>query len=250
MRSSASVGFLLCGAVDLASLTTKLTHKTSDPLQDTTGFATSAAAFSKPGVKRTELSGHEAWYDDSTFTTASSMVSLAAGYGVYLNGLQGNTMGLKAECSGGLLYAGFETIQEVGSMHKAALELGISGVMDEAWIVVPLAQVSGNGNSEATYLDMGAAGGGTTGGNAYMSCTQLALTGSTNLIITVEDSADHVVWADHTAFTALTAVGAEKKVATDQTVNRYLAVKRVWTGLAGTPTATFVVCFKVNDPHA
>ena len=249
IRNSANIGYLLVGPYNLTSISTRLNVKTSDPVQETTGFGMSAATFAKPGVKRTELSGHESFYDDAVYTTAAEMVALTEGEHVFMFAQQGNTAGLKADCTGGLLYSGFDTQCEVGGMHKAALELVVSGAFDEAWIVVPLAQVTGNGNSEAAYIDMGAAGGGTTGGNAYLSCTQLALTGSTNLVVTLEDSADHSTWADHTVFTALTAAGAEKKVATDLTVNRYLAVKRAWTGLAGTPTATFTVAFKTNAPH-
>jgi hypothetical protein len=247
--NSADIGYLLLGPYNLNNVTDALTAKSSDPTVETTPFGVSAAEFGKPGVKKHELTGVTGWYDSDVASVQGAMVGLAAGEHVFMMAYQGNTAGLIALCAGGTLKAGFEKSMSVGDFTKSTLELAVSGVMDEATIVAPLAQVTGDGSTETAHLDLGAAGGGDTGGNAYMVCTQLALTGSTNVIITLEDSADHATWADHDVFTALTAVGAEKKVSADLTVNRYLAYKRVFTGLAGTPTATFTIAYKVNSPH-
>jgi hypothetical protein len=247
--NSADIGYLLLGPYNINNVVDALTAKTSDPVVETTPFGVRAAEFGKPGVQKHELSGISGWYDSDAASVQGAMVGLAAGEHVFMMADKGNVAGLTALCAGGALKAGFERVHSVGDFTKSNLELGVSGVMDDAVIVAPLAQVSGDGNTETAHLDLGAAGGGHTGGNAYMSCTQLSLTGSTNLIITLEDSADHAAWADHDVFTALTAVGAQRIVSTDLTVNRYLAYKRAFTGIAGTPTATFTIAYKVNDPH-
>lgn len=247
--NSADIGYLLLGPYNIVSVVESLNMKTSKPVQETTAFSMSVAQFEQPNMTRNELSGLSGWYDSDAASIHGAYVAMAANETVFMFASQGNTAGLTAHCAGATLQASFERAAKVGEFAKFALELGVSGALDDATIVTPLAQVTGNGNTEAQYIDLGATGGGTTGANVYMSCTQIALTGSTNLIITDEDSADHVTWADYCAFTALTAVGAEKKVATDMTVNRYHAVKRVWTGLAGSPTATFTVAIKVNAPH-
>jgi hypothetical protein len=247
--NSADIGYLLLGKYDLNNVTETLTEKVSDPVKETTPFGVSAAQFEKPGVKTHTLEGVTGWYDSDASSVQGAMVGLAAGENVFMFASTGNVAGRIAQCAGGVLKTGFERQPSVGEFIKDALELVVSGVMDDATIVCPLVQVSGNGNTDASYIDLGATGGGTTGANYYMACTAMALTGSTNLIITDEDSADHITWADNCVFTALTAAGAEKKVGTDMTVNRYHAVKRVWTGLAGTPTATFTVAIKVNSPH-
>lgn len=246
--SSADVT-LLVGPYDLTNVSEKFEDNISDPIAETTPFGVSYAQYEKPGLKRYEMTGHDGWYDDAANSINAAMVDLAAGANVVMLLSNGNVKGRRAICAGGALKTDYKRGFNVGEFTKASFGLVVSGVQDEATIVIPLAQVAGDGNSESTYLDLGATGGGTTGANVYMSCTALALDGSTNLVLTLEDSADHVTWADHTAFTALTAVGAEKKAATDLTVNRYLAVKRVWTGLAGTPTATCVVAIKVHSPH-
>jgi len=246
---SKDIGYLLAGPWNLAGISSKLEVGTANPVTETTGFGATAATFAQPGVKRHEITGHESWYDDALYTTASEMVALTAGEHVLMLAHEGNAQAKKAYCAGGILYGGFQTIMTVADLHRAALELAVSGVLDEATIVAALTSRAGDLTTEATYVDLGTTGGGTTGGNAYLACTALALTGSTNLIVTLEDSANHVAWADHTVFTALTAVGAEKKVATDMTVNQYLAYKQAFTGLAGTPTCTATLAFKVNDPH-
>lgn len=247
-KGSPDVGFLLAGAQNLTPISTKFEYSASKPVQEVTPFGVSSAVFEQTVVRKYEIGGHEAWYDDDEFTAASKLVALS-GSNVFMFAVEGNTQGKTAMCAGEVVHAGFSVQQTQGEFHKAGLELAVSGEMDAAVIVAALASRAGDLTTEATYVDLGAAGGGTTGANLYMSCPVLDLDGSTNLIISVEDSADHATWAAHTAFTALTDVGAEKKVATDLTVNRYLAYKQVFTGLVGTPTATATVAVKVNDPH-
>ena len=247
--NSAQIGFVLLGPVDLTSITDKMEVAVDSPVVDVTPFGVTAAQFGQPGVKTYALTGHDGWFDDTQYTAASQMVAMAATESVFMLALKGNTAGLEAVCAGGVLNAGLKNPVAVGEYHRASMELGVSGVIDNATIVAPLALYSGDIDTATSHLDLGATGGGTTGGNAYMSCTTLHLDGSTNLILTIQDSADHGVWADHDVFTALTAVGAQKKVSTDVTVNRYLAYKAVYTGLANTPTATFVLAYKVHAPH-
>jgi hypothetical protein len=244
--SAANVGFLLVGPYDLRSASDKLEISIANPAVETTPFGVSDAQYERPGVKSFSISGHDGWYDSAATSNAKAMVDLASGEHVFLFAQEGNVMGKRCMAAGGAIKVGFKVNMTQGDFHRASMDLAVSGVLDSALIVTPLASVSGDGNTESTYLDLTAAGVGAAGANVYMSCTALALTGSTNLIVSLEDSTDHITFVPHTAFTALTAVGAEKKVATDMTVNRYLAVKRVFTDLAGTPTATFTVAVKVN----
>ena len=247
-RGSPDVGFLLAGAQNLTAISNKIEYGQSSPVQDVTGFGVTQAVFEQTVLKKYEIGGHEAWYDDAEFTAISKLVALS-GSNVFMMAVEGNTQGKLAVCAGEVIHAAFKVMQTVGEFHKAALELSVSGVMEAAVIIGALVSRAGNLNTEATYIDLGATGGGTTGGNLYMSCPVLTLTGSTNLIISTEDSTDHASWAAHAAFTALTLPGAEKKVATDMTMNRYWCIKTVYTGLAGTPSASFTVAVKVNSPH-
>jgi hypothetical protein len=247
-HGSPSVNYLLAGAQNLTPISTKLEYGMSAPVKEVTPFGVTAAEFEQTVLKKYEIGGHESWYNDDEYIAASKIVALSAS-NVFMFAVEGNTQGKAAVCAGEVVHAGFKVMQTVGEFHKAALEVSVSGVMESAVIIAALVSRAGDLTTEATYVDLGAAGGGTTGGNLYMSCPVLALTGSTNIIISTEDSADHATWAAHTAFTALTAVGAEKKVSADATINRYWCIKTVYTGLAVTPSATFTVAVKVNDPH-
>jgi len=244
--NSADIGFLLVGPYDVKGVTKKLETGVSDPVQETTPFGTTAASFGKPGVKRYEITGHDGWYDDAATSINQAMMDLAAGENVLMFGYKGNTKGLTAICAGGALKSGYKIGEAVGEFHTAQMELVLSGAVQEAIIVATLTSRSGDTNTEADYLDLGAGGVGAAGLTAYVACSELALTGSTNVIFSIEDSTDHIAWAEQVAMTAMTAIGAEKKASTDQTVNRYLAFKQVFTGLAGTPTATAVAAVKVN----
>jgi hypothetical protein len=247
-RGSPDLGYLLVGAQNLTSLSTKFEYGMSSPVQEVTPFGVTEATFEQTIVKKYEIGGHEAWYDEAEFTAASKIVA-ASGGNVFMIAPEGNAQGRNAVCAGEVVHTGFAVMMTQGEFTKAAMEVSVSGGMESAVIIGALVSRAGNLTTEATYVDLGATGGGPTGGNLYMSCPVLALTGSTNLIISTEDSTDHASWAAHTAFTALTAPGAEKKVAVDQTMNRYWCIKTVYTGLAGTPSATFTVAVKVNAPH-
>jgi len=246
---SADVGFLLLGPYNLTSISSKIEDNVTRTTEDMTPFGTSTAVVGATPLVHFELTGHEGWYDDAADSLNAAMIGMASTATVLMMAIAGNTAGKKAVCSSGAIRTGYKRSFAVGEYHKASMELAMTGVRDECTIVYPLTLTSGDGHTEAADLDLGVAGGGTTGCNVYFSCTQLALTGSTNLIVTFEDSSDAITYAAQTAMTALTVVGSEYKASTDQTVNRYVAAKWVFTGLAGTPTATFALAVKVNAPH-
>ena len=248
--SSADIGFLLLGPYNLANVSNKLEVSASNPVVDTTPFGVSAAAYGQPGVKRFEITGHDGWYDDTTGSLNTATITLASTENVFMFGYKGNTAGVKAICAAGALQAAFKRSFAVGDFTKASMELGVSGVIEDATIVSALAQVDDSPlDTETADIDLGATGGGTTGGNVYLSCTQLDLSGRPGFTVTFEDSADAITYAPQTAMTALTLIGAEKKASTDQTVNRYVAAAWAWGGAGGTPTATFVLAVSVNAPH-
>lgn len=112
-------------------------------------------------------------------------------------------------------------------------------------ILKPLAAVTADGNSEATYVDGGAtAAPSTAGGAGYIQCTALTLDGATNLACTVEDSADHVTYGALATFTVITAAPAKERKAVTGDVERYVAATWVWTGGAGAgSTATVFIGF-------
>ena len=161
-RGSPDVGFLLAGAQNLTAISNKIEYGQSNPVKDVTGFGQRAARFDQMVLKKYEIGGHEAWYDDDEFTATSKLVALS-GSNVFMMAVEGNTQGQRAVCAGEVVHSAFKLMQTVGELHKAALELSVSGVMESAVIIAALTSRAGNLTTEATYVDLGAVGGGTTG---------------------------------------------------------------------------------------
>ena len=258
--NSANCGYLLLGKYDLLNITTTLEDNASDPTVETTPFGTAAASYGKPGVKHYEITGHTGWYDDTVGSLDTAMIDLAAGENVFMFAFEGNTdpdaptdIPVHASCAGGALKTAYKRVATLGDYHKANMELAVSGALDMAAHIVAALSIKGagnvNGDTEANRIDLVAAGhaAGAAGANVYLACTSLTLGGAADLTVTFTDSAAGAVFLDHTVMTALVAAGAEKKVSTDMTVNRYLACKWVWgAGGGGGTTGTWTLAVKVN----
>jgi hypothetical protein len=237
LYSSKDCGYLLVGICNLLGVSDKLDVEYAKDVVDTTALGMAARQYEQKGIADYSVSGHSGWYDDTALSINDAMVTYADGQHVFMFAHEGNAKGLHATCAGAAIKSSFKRSPQVGDFTRANMELAISGEMDEAVIVKALAAVSGNGNSEADYLDLGASGAGTKGANVYLDCT--ALGAGTTLTVTLEDSTDHISWADQTVMTPLTAAGAEKKSSADLTVNRYLAAKHAFAG--GVTTATYTL---------
>jgi hypothetical protein len=78
------------------------------------------------------------------------------------------------------------------------------------------------------------------GGSAYLHCTALTLGGYTNAVIKVRHSTDDSTYVDLAAFTAITAVGAQRVTFTGP-IYRHLAQSIALTGSGSGPSATYFV---------
>ena len=95
--------------------------------------------------------------------------------------------------------------------------------------------VTGN---DASSVDNGASS--ANGGVAYLQITAVSGSASPTLTATVQHSTDNSVFVDLVAFTAATAIGAQR-VTVAGTVNRYTRTKRTISGT--TPSFTYNVAF-------
>lgn len=245
---STHCGYLLCGKYNLLDVSSKLELTTTSELEDVTPLGAPNPVM-QMNVKKNEITGHEGWYDDATTSINALMVGMADTQEVFMFAFEGNTALKHCACSHGVIRSEYKRSMTVNSLTKATMGLSVTGAMDEAHIVYPLGTVTSDGSNENLDLDLGATGGGTTGCNIYLSCTALTLSSRTGFTVTFEDSPDNITWLTQTAMTTLTTAGAEWKASTDQTVNRYVAAKWAWSGSGGTPSATFTLAVKVNNPH-
>lgn len=107
--------------------------------------------------------------------------------------------------------------------------------VDMGFVVQPLGAVTADGNG--TTIDRGVGSATTGGAVAVLHAT--AYTGFTTVGIKVQHSTDGSTWADLQSFTALTAVGAERRlIAAGTTINRYV---RAVTDVTGTGSVTYLV---------
>jgi hypothetical protein len=77
------------------------------------------------------------------------------------------------------------------------------------------------------------------GGHAYLQVTGLALGGYTDCLITIRESADHSIWSDLGAFSAVTLANTAQRVAIVGAVDRYLAVSWLFEGAGSGQSITF-----------
>ena len=81
----------------------------------------------------------------------------------------------------------------------------------------------------------------TAGGVAYLGASVLALGSYTNVIITVEDSANNSSFATIGTFTAITAVPASQRLEISGTIRRYTRTLATFTGSGSSESITSAV---------
>lgn len=222
--SSKDVGFVFIGDQNITTLLNSARMKTEAVLTDTTGLGNTWREMTDTGLRRGELE-FSGFYDG----LAVSMNTVSGTDRVVSVLLEGNTVSKRFQGYRAAIVSGAEIGISPESVHTSTPTTTVRGAVDFGYVAAPRATRTTAGNTQSTYADMGAAA---DNGRAYLHILSLTLGGYTNLVVTVQHSDDHDTWADHTAFTAATATGAET-IALTGTVNRYLAIKWEWTG-AGT----------------
>jgi hypothetical protein len=147
----------------------------------------------------------------------------------------------RCRCFRTALLSEAEVITADGAMTRVQSGVAVTGEFNNGYIVAPLTARTDSGNTDADDADMG----NTTSaglGHMFLHVTAIALGGYANCLITLRNSDDATTWADHTAFTAVTAIGAEFKTPVAQ-VERYTSVSWLWQG--GTPSGGHSITFSV-----
>lgn len=111
-------------------------------------------------------------------------------------------------------------------------------VLTSTTFSVPVDTSAGTGGTGGTFTR----GKTQNGGSGYLQVTAISLGGHTAAQVTVRHSADNATFADLVAFTARTAIGAERVTVTG-TVNRYTAVALDFTGAGSGPSITYFAGF-------
>jgi hypothetical protein len=150
------------------------------------------------------------------------------------------------------LFAGFKTAYVVGSKLGMADDdldtfepvlVTSDCKANIGYVVAPYVARTAAGNTDSAYATMTETSAPT--GRAFLHVGALDLGGSTSCTITVRHSDDHITFGNHTAFTNVTAVGAET-IALASTVNKYLSIAHAWVGAGAAQTITAFVGVSVD----
>jgi hypothetical protein len=114
----------------------------------------------------------------------------------------------------------------------------VDGPLSFGYVVGPLAARTTAGNTDATYVDLGAAS--ADGGRAFQHTTALTLGGYTSAALKVRHSTDHTTFTDKATFTDVAAVGAES-VEIAGPLNQYVSMSWAWTGAGADQSITSFV---------
>jgi hypothetical protein len=111
--------------------------------------------------------------------------------------------------------------------------------VEEGVVLHAHAAETADGDTTATSVDNAAQT--TAGGAVYLQVSALTLGGFDDLLVTVQDSADDVTYADLQAFAAVSSAPAAQRVARSGTIRRYAAVAWTFEGAGSGQSATFLV---------
>ena len=252
--NSANFGFLTIGGYDLTPITTKFEDNISKAAIESTPFGVAYPEYLAGILKRYELTGQDGWYDDATNSVNATMVDLTAGEHVMVLAPYGNAIpvagvGNTVIATDGLLKTEYKRSHGVGEYTKASFGVTVSGSVDQTCkLVCPLTARGVTGTTAADYLNWGADG--AAAGRMYLVVTAITWDTRTALDIVLQDcNTSGGVYADHTAFTQITAAGtptgsrtAAVKTLEHAAINQYMGVTWTWSGGgAAGETATFAV---------
>jgi hypothetical protein len=144
---------------------------------------------------------------------------------------EGNTLPAHFHGFQGALIADTDVKTDPGQVHDLTPGFAVSGALSYGTLVAPLAARTTAGDTKGAYADLGVAS--IPNGLAYIETTAITLGAASSVTVNVCHSTDHITFPVHTAFTNVSAIGAECK-ALATTVNEYLAISWTWNGGAGT----------------
>ena len=140
------------------------------------------------------------------------------------------------------LFAGFKTVYVAGAklgMADDDLDSYEPVLMTSdckaniGYVVAPYAARTTAGNTDSADAQRDAAA--ASAGTAFLHIAAIDLGGYDSVTVTVRHSSDGITYADHTAFTAATAVGAQT-IALSGTINQYLSIAWAYAGAGSNPT--------------
>jgi len=179
---------------------------------------------------------YDGWLDSTTAAQIGDSSGLAKVISVLHEGNVSGAhfFGLQSAAVGGRV---FTMPQE--DLDTLTPLLVVDGEVDFGFVVATYANRTTDGNTQSTYVDLGAAA--DTGGRLYMNIGAIDVGGGSGVTVTLQHSTDHSSWGDHAngVLTIANAIGAQC-LNISAAVYRYVAMKWAWTGGTSQSFSAFV----------
>jgi hypothetical protein len=223
------IAFILIDGYSLNGYITELSDTKEATLEEATCAGASWQTWAFTGEKRFNFS-MAGFYDDADDALNEALCEQFTARTICY-GVEGNTVGKEVAMLYGPTQGKYERVASRGELHKASAEYEGSGEVEDGKIIATLTSRGAASNTNATPVNNGGA---STGGACYLQVSALALGGYTNLVVTMQDSADSVTFADMASgegvFTAVTTAPAKQRLALTVSIKQYVSMKWTWTG--------------------
>ena len=234
------VSFILIDGYSLAGYITELSDYKEAILEDGTTAGDSWQEWAYVGLKNAGLTA-SGFYDAADNASNEAFVEQFASR-IICYATEGNTVGKAVTMLSGPIEGKYTRQAAKGELTKGAIEFEGTGEVEDGKIIATLAARTTASNTNATPVNNGEA---STGGAAYLQMTSLTLGGYTNVIVTMQDSADNITFADMAdgegVFTAVTAAPAKERLPLTVSIKQYVSIKWAWTGSGTGNTFTAMV---------
>jgi hypothetical protein len=189
--ASKDVAFFVIGGYNVLGATTKIEDISSLKLTEALALGDTDEGWFSSGVRHNEVT-QEGWFDDSSGSSHELLVNLPVVGLPMAFAPNGGTLGKQVVCFTEVQRVGYDVQLSVGEVTKANGVYGISGDRQEGLIVAPFISRTTAGNTDTTYLDLGAPV--TNGVTYYGIVTALTLGGYTSLDLALRHSSDHITF--------------------------------------------------------
>lgn len=240
--------FVLYRGVDVTGLVTSFSDEIVNQLEDRTAAGYDVALETFTGLQAATVS-MDGFYDSilTAAMEASPNVGVTTGavQALLMYALEGNVVGHACECLAHALKSKYGKSMQNGALHKGSVAWGANSkdfTIDHAVLATILAARSAAGNTQDAYAESGAVTHG--GGRLYVSVPALSLSGRTNVVVQLVDSADHVIWADVPGAVATFTNEGAQMIEFNGDVDAYTATSWAYGGSGGTPGCTYAAAVK------
>ena len=222
--ASPSVGFCLLEGRPLHNVTTTMSHKIEQVLEQTDGLGDADEEYSPVGEYLWEAS-IEGFYNTGAGLAQEGLE--LTGDQVLMYSLAGNTIGLPFTGIEGP-HGSISTLPERGKFHRMRANFKAAlGPVDQArdiilpaalpirgWVQAPYATVTDVGPTSLATLDWGAGFVDQETGAAYgfLGVSALVLDGGADILFTIQDSNNDIAYVDLIVFTAVAAAATGERV--------------------------------------